>query len=190
MPKNDQQDSYEKLLSANHSRMIDLVKFAEAKNAALLTFCSVWMGSIIAMLRSSDEPPIEYRAAFLVVLPILAVAAVISITSFLPKLLRHVHRIEEGSTNLLYFGDIARLGTEKYGEAARKRYLPSDNQSATEEYLSDLALQIAVQACIADRKFKIFNAAGRLVLASFVCMAVPPVVWALQAVWNTTQSWG
>lgn len=42
MARNDQQDSYEKLLSASHGRMLDLVKFAETKNAALLTFCSGW----------------------------------------------------------------------------------------------------------------------------------------------------
>ncbi|ASY56645.1 hypothetical protein SS05631_c17120 [Sinorhizobium sp. CCBAU 05631] len=31
--------------------MIDSVKFAERKNAALLTFCSVWIGAIINALK-------------------------------------------------------------------------------------------------------------------------------------------
>lgn len=188
MARDDQQESYEKLLSASHGRMLDLVKFAETKNAALLTFCSVWMGSIIAILRSQEEPPMGYRAAFLVVLPLLAVAAVISLTSFLPKFLHHFHRVIDGATNLLYFGDIAELAPEEFGRAARKRYFPEDGQSATEDYLDDLALQVAVQARIANRKFKTFNAAGRLVLASFVCMVVPPVVWALQTIWITAKS--
>ncbi|WP_129468838.1 MULTISPECIES: Pycsar system effector family protein [Mesorhizobium] len=188
MAKNDQQDSYEKLLSASHGRMLDLVKFAETKNAALLTFCSVWMGSIITMLRSPDEPPMGYRAAFLVVLPLLAVAAVILLTSFLPQFLHHFHRAADGSTNLLYFGDIAKLEAGEFGEAASKRYFPEEGQSATDDYLDDLALQVAVQARIANRKFKTFNAAGRLVLASFVCMATPPVVWVFQTIWKTAQS--
>ncbi|RVB72042.1 MULTISPECIES: Pycsar system effector family protein [unclassified Mesorhizobium] len=187
MARNDQQDSYEKLLSASHGLMLDLVKFAETKNAALLTFCSVWMGSIITILRSLDEPPMGYRAAFLVVLPLLAVAAVISLTSFLPKFLHHFHRTVDGSANLLYFGDIAKLRSEEFGEAARRRYFPEDGQSATDDYLDDLALQVAVQALIANRKFKTFNAAGRLVLASFICMAAPPVVWALQTIWTTAK---
>ncbi|MFB9984540.1 Pycsar system effector family protein [Mesorhizobium kowhaii] len=188
MARDDQQDSYDKLLSASHGRMLDLVKFAETKNAALLTFCSVWMGSIIAILRSPDEPPMGYRAAFLVVLPLLAVAALISLTSFLPKFLHHFHQNVGGATNLLYFGDIAELAPEEFGGAARKRYFPKEDQSATDDYLDDLALQVAVQARIANRKFRTFNAAGRLVLASFVCLAVPPIVWALQTIWRTAQT--
>lgn len=53
------------------ARMMDLVTFAEAKNAALLTFCSVWMGTIVGILRCADEPPMSYRTAFLVALPLL-----------------------------------------------------------------------------------------------------------------------
>lgn len=184
MAKNDQQDSFEKHLSANHSRMTDLVKFAETKNAALLTFCSVWMGSIIVMLRSADELPMGYRTAFLVVLPFLAIAAVITLISFLPRLLHHYHRPAEASNNLLYFSDVAKISTDRFGEALRERYFPSEGQSATEAYLDDLALQAAIQAKIAQRKFTFFNNAGRLVLASFICMAIPPVVWTFKLVWT------
>jgi hypothetical protein len=190
MAKNAKQESYERLLSASLGRMIDMVKFGEAKNAALLTFCSVWMGSIIAILRSPDEPPMGYRAAFLIALPLLAVAAVISLVTFLPKLLHHFHRVDEGSANLLYFAEIAKTGTEGSGKAARDRYFPSDDQWLTEQYLEDLAVQVAAQASIADRKFKAFDAAGRVVLASFVCMAVPPIYWALQTSWKAAQNWG
>lgn len=189
MAKNDQQESYEKALAANHGRMMDLVKFAEAKNAALLTFCSVWMGSIIGILRSTDEPPMGFRTAFMVALPLLAVAAVVTLTSFLPRLLHHLHPERKETSNLLYFGDIASLGIEDFGPAARQRYYPAEGQSVTEEYLDDLAVQAAVQARIANRKFNTFNAAGRLVLASFICMAVPPVVWAVEVVWEAGRNW-
>lgn len=42
MVKNDQQEAFEKILTSNLMRAIDFVKFAEAKNAALLTFNSAW----------------------------------------------------------------------------------------------------------------------------------------------------
>ncbi|WP_434722770.1 Pycsar system effector family protein [Mesorhizobium sp. RIZ17] len=189
MAKNDQQESYEKALAANHGRMMDLVKFAEAKNAALLTFCSVWMGTIIGILRSTDEPPMGYRTAFLVALPLLAVAAVVTLTSFIPRLLHHLRPERKDHSNLLYFGHIATLEIDDFGPAAKQRYYPAESQSFTDEYLQDLAVQVAVQARIANRKFKTFNAAGRLVLASFVCMAAPPVVWAVQVVWEAGQNW-
>jgi hypothetical protein len=189
MAKDDQQESYERTLSAIHGRMMELVKFAEAKNAALLTFCSVWMGAIIGILRSPEEPPMGFRAAFMVALPLLAVAAVVTLTSFLPRLLNHLQPERAEANNLLYFGDIATLKIDHFDPAARERYYPGDGQSATDEYLSDLAVQVAVQARIANRKFKTFNAAGRLVLASFVCLAAPPVVWAIKVVWQAGQNW-
>ncbi|MBZ9897637.1 DUF5706 domain-containing protein [Mesorhizobium sp. BR1-1-6] len=189
MAKDDQQESYEKALAANHGRMMDLVKFAEAKNAALLTFCSVWMGFIIGILRSTDEPPIGFRAAFLVSLPLLAVAAVVTLASFLPRLLHHLRPERKETSNLLYFGDIASLEIDDFGPAAKQRYYPVEGQSFTAEYLDDLAVQVAVQARIANRKFKTFNAAGRMVLASFVCMAAPPIVWAVQIVWEAGENW-
>jgi hypothetical protein len=40
MPRDDQEEAFDKLLSAHLARTQDFVKFAEAKNAALLTFSS------------------------------------------------------------------------------------------------------------------------------------------------------
>ena len=188
MAKNDQQESYERLLTASNGRMMELVRFAETKNAALLTFCSIWMGTTIATLRSQEELPMGYRAAFMIILPLLAVAALISLTSFLPKFIQ-VHRPTKTMPNLLFFGDIANIGAGKFVEAAKERYFPPDGQTTTDEYLADLALQVAVQASIANRKFKTFNMAGRLVLSAFICMAAPPVIWALQTAWNAVQIW-
>ncbi|MDW9928083.1 hypothetical protein [Sinorhizobium meliloti] len=56
MAKNEHQESYEKLLSANRARMIDSVKFAGTKNAALLTSCSVRIGVIIDLLTAARFP--------------------------------------------------------------------------------------------------------------------------------------
>lgn len=173
MAKNDQQDSYEKLLSANHARMIDFVKFAEAKNAALLTFASVWIGTIITLLRSNSDPlPMGYNTAFLAVLPLLVIAAIISVKSFLPRFLHHFHQTAD-TRNFLYFEHIASIKTDMLDETMRARYLPSDDNAFTDEYISDLSLQIAIQARIADRKFRAFNRAGWLVLIAFGIMILP-----------------
>jgi hypothetical protein len=176
MAKNDQQDNYEKLLSANHTRMIDFVKFAETKNAALLTFCSVWIGSIITLLRANNNPlPMGYDKAFLATLPLLVIAALISLKSFLPKFLHNFHQ-SKGEMNLLYFRDIADCKVDNYGKAASERYLPQPDWSYTEAYLEDLTAQIAIQARIADQKFKAFHRAGWIVLVAFGMMALPIAV--------------
>jgi len=179
MPKNDQQDAYEKLMSANHSRMIDFTKFAEAKNAALLTFCSVWLGAIITLLRSPDELPIGFTHAFRIALPLLFLAALISLKSLMPELLDKLHKREDEYKNLLYFGDIHRAGTKAYPEMAADLYMPTGNDAATSTYLHDLAVQTAIHAKIAHRKFRMFNRAGSLVLLAFAIMMGPPVVFCI-----------
>ncbi|WP_155927426.1 hypothetical protein [Mesorhizobium sp. L2C085B000] len=141
-----------------------------------------------------------YRAAFLVVLPLLAVAAVISLTPFMPKFLHHFHRAADGSTNLLYFGDIAKLGAGEFGEAAMKRYFPVESQSVTDDYLDDLALQVAVQARIANRNLRrstpladsswLHSSAWqrRQLSGLFKPYGKPPKAWLMQSV-NTGHWW-
>ncbi len=107
-----------------------------------------------------------------------------SLTSFFPKLLHHYHRPEDDSANMLYFGDIAKIGVKDFKTSIKERYLPSENETFSDAYLGDLAVQTAVQASIAARKFRTFNAAGRLVLASFICMAMPPIIWVIQMGWR------
>jgi hypothetical protein len=177
MARNDQQEAYEKLMSSNHGRMIDFVKFAETKNAALLTFSSVWIGAIINLLRSNDELPFGYQYAFEVALPLLFIAAVLCLMSFLPKFLDHVYRRDDGVVNLLYFGDIVRGGVKDYPAMAQKEYMPQAEESATETYLRDLGVQTAIQASIANRKFTTFSWAVMVVLLAFGCMLVPPFVF-------------
>ena len=177
MPKNDQQDAYEKLMSANHARMIEFSKFAEAKNAALLTFCSVWMGGIITLLRSPEEPPLALGHAFRLALPLLFIAAIISLKSLMPKFLDQIHKRADDYKNLLYFGDIDRAGTEAYPDMAADRYTPTGSDSATAIYLHDLSIQTAIHAKIAHRKFNSFNWAGSIVLIAFGIMAIPPVLF-------------
>lgn len=191
MAKDDQQDSYEKILSAHHGRMIDLVKFAETKNAALLTFTSVWIGSIIGFMRAQTALPMGYDRAFMLVLPLLCIAALLSLKSFLPRLLHHHHKDEEAAKNLLYFGDIAKMEPRHYGHRLRECYYPPDNRSFTERYLDDLTIQISVQAQIADRKFRAFNRAAWLVLAAFGVLTLPilKTLVSLGARYGMTRGW-
>lgn len=155
--------------------MIDFVKFAETKNAALLTFSSVWMGAIINLLRSPSELPFGYQYAFIAALPLLAIAAVICLKSLLPRLLDRAHKRESDYKNFLYFGDIAKGGIKQYPDKAANIYMPEADQSATPTYLHDLGIQTAIHASIAHRKFRMFHWAGSLVLLAFACIAVPPV---------------
>lgn len=54
--------------------MFDLVRFAETKNAALLTFASAWILAMLNLL-SSDRTLAGFASAFLAALPLFALAA-------------------------------------------------------------------------------------------------------------------
>lgn len=166
------------------------MKFAEAKNAALLTFCSVWIGSIVAMLRTGQNLPLGFDTALTVVLPMLFVAAAIALGSFLPRRLRHFFKpSDRDDRNLLYFGDVAGLKTEAFAERLRERYHPPDGAAYSERYLDDLAVQIWVHSRIADAKFKAFNAAAIIALAAVVVVAAPPSFWVAKGVARWAQVW-
>jgi hypothetical protein len=68
--KSGQEESYEKILAADLQRVIDFLKFAEAKNGALLTFASAWILAIIGLLSGDRALPVGVSTAFSVVLPL------------------------------------------------------------------------------------------------------------------------
>lgn len=87
MAKDDQQEGFERALTSTLARVIDFLKFAEAKNAALLAFSSAWIiGSINALTKVPALPP-SWQTAFTVALPLFAVSALVAMASFLPRTL-------------------------------------------------------------------------------------------------------
>ncbi len=175
MAKNEQQEAFEKLLSATLTRTIDFVKFAEAKNAALLTFSSAW---ILAGITLASNPQLqEWKTVFVAGTMTFVIAAATSICSFLPKTnLAKLHADPEQSKSLLYFGDIASFGSAGvYKERVNTRYMPPENMSATQAYLDDLAVQIHVNSKRATEKFNFFNIGARVSLAGISIITTP--IW-------------
>lgn len=181
MAKNDQEEAYEKALSAALGRTIDMLKFAEAKNAALLTFTSAWIVGSVNLLTTKFPLALGYDRAFTAALPFFGASALIALYSFVPKLrLQDFFRRKQPNPapNLLYFGDMATIGASGADGAFRSAYEPSEGRSATDRYLADLAVQLAVNGQIADRKFGLFTKAAWLDVAALVCLTLP-ALWAM-----------
>jgi Family of unknown function (DUF5706) len=184
MPKDDQQEAYEKLLSSTLSRTIDFVKFAETKNAALLTFSSAWILASVTLLfgasRLTSEP---WQIAFGIALPCFIVSGLISMFSFIPRLsLSAFHKDPERLKSLLYFGDAAEYAPQDFVKSTRERYYPMANQSATDCYLYDLAVQINVNSIIAVRKFRLFWYGASFTTFALIILSIP----AISAIWRAT----
>ncbi|KRP85786.1 hypothetical protein AOQ72_03815 [Bradyrhizobium yuanmingense] len=167
--KDDQEDAFERILSTQLGRNIDFVKFAETKNAALLTFSSAWIIGSINLLTGQGTLPLGYNVAFCVALPLFATGGLVCILSFVPQVMARFHQPDGDAKSLLYWGHIAEIPVARYHERVTERYKPSENHSVTERYLDDLCVQISVNARIATRKFSMFNiAAGFVFAATFV----------------------
>ncbi|MBC7497041.1 MAG: hypothetical protein H7243_07760 [Sphingomonadaceae bacterium] len=102
-------DAYVKVLSRSLDRILDLQKYAEAKNASLLAFSSVWIAGLVNVLASDHKVPLGFRTAGMFALGLFIIAAMTAISSLLP---RFIHAPDEdsdsGGPNMLFFGDIAR----------------------------------------------------------------------------------
>lgn len=55
--------TYEKVLTANLQRAIDFVKFAEAKNAALLALSSAWVVATLNLGTNGRQIPANLNAS-------------------------------------------------------------------------------------------------------------------------------
>ncbi|WP_050420723.1 hypothetical protein [Bradyrhizobium tropiciagri] len=83
-------------------RTIDFVKFAETKNAALLTFSSLWIIGTIDLLTRQASLPLGYNVAFCAALPLFAVGGLVCILSFVPQVLAQFFETDDDSVSLLY----------------------------------------------------------------------------------------
>lgn len=176
MAKNDQEDAYEKLLSATLARTIDFVKFAEAKNAALLTFSSAWIIASVNILFNATAPAEwKYVAGFVIV--VFGVSALTALSSFIPKLLpEKYYRDPEQKKSLLYFGHISDFSSQAYKIRAQERYFPPEEHTVTQNYIDDLAVQIHVNSCIATAKFNRFKHGAYIALIGIALLLMPPVM--------------
>lgn len=179
MAKNDPQEAYERALTANLTRTIDWLKFAEAKNGALLAFVSAWTVAIANLIAKDGGPP----AAFVGVLPVAAylfiVAGLVLLVSIVPRISLSSFFRSSGASNrpvnYLFYGDIADKGIVEFPDKIKAKYLPSDGEAATDGYLTDLATQLHVNSTIARFKFRMFRVAGWITVAGLAVLAWPIV---------------
>lgn len=177
-------EDYDKLLTALLGRVMDMLRFAEAKNAALLAFASAWIVGIVNLLSSGKPIPPDYYYVIRVALPLFIVAASVAIASLLPKLQTSSFTGEPKgkSPNLLFFGDIAGMAVDEFKVAVRTAYHSSDGDNPTAGYLSDLEAQIAINSKITRRKNRMFNAGGVTALFAIAIFALPTLGAMLNAI--------
>ena len=169
MTTKEQREALEKVLPGTLSRTVDFLKFAETKNAALLTFASAWLLALANVLASDRVLPPAVRVSVAVSLLFFALAALVALYSFLPKVKLNVfHRDPDREKNLLYFGDVAKFEATAYIQRFRQRYAADTEQAISDHYLDDLTIQVSANSQITARKFAIFNWAAGFVMVALL----------------------
>jgi hypothetical protein len=179
----DRDKAYDAILIATLARVLDMLKFAEAKNAALLAFSSAWIIGLVNLLAPDKSLPPGYRSVCQVALPLFIIAAMLAIISLLPKvkLWKFLGEARGQTQNLLFFGDIAECTVEGFRSDVRRAYYPPDEGSVSPTYLNDLEVQIAVNSRIASRKYRFFNWGAAAALTAIAAFVIPTLAAAHRA---------
>jgi hypothetical protein len=165
------------ILKDIYKDVTEWLKFAETKNAALLTFNGVLLFGIVRLLQSNVSYFTTYTKVFTVCIIILTVNICINLMSFIPALTQSKKQKVKSNLlpqnindlNLLFYKNLKDFNEVNFLEAIIKKYnLPVTDQ--TDEYLKDLSLQIVTLASIATKKYMFFSISAYI--TSFVILLV------------------
>src|SRR5688500_7001731 len=181
-PKRD----VERQLSELLTRVVDWLKFAEAKNTASVGLSSTGLGVIVTFLVAG--PDIQPLAGVGLGIGALALmlSLLLTVASFLPSTNLEKHLVGErerptARDNLLYYGHLARYEPRALVEAIAEMYFDQEGETYAPNKLDiDLAAQIVTNARITVRKLALYRyslllfgfgvlvASAAMALASFV----------------------
>jgi hypothetical protein len=157
------QRDVQRQLSELLSRVIDWLKFAEAKNTGSVGLASTGLGVIVTFLVAGPPIPTVAGVGLAVGAVALMLSLMLTVASFLPSTDLEKHLVGErqrptARDNLLYYGHLARYEPKALVEAIAEMYFEQEGQTYTPSKLDvDLAAQIVTNARITVRKLAIFR---------------------------------
>lgn len=167
-------------------RVIDWLKFAEAKNTAAVGLSSTALGVIVTFLVAGPPVPDPAGIGLSVGAVLLMVSLLLAVASFLPSTNLEKHLLgarqePADADNLLFYGHIARYEPRALVRAIATHYYGLTGESAEpSRYAVDLAGQIVTNARITVRKLQFFTYSLQLfaagVLIASAAMAITAVL--------------
>ena len=150
-------------LSELLSRVIDWLKFAEAKNTGAVGLTSTGLGVIVTFLVAGPPIPTVAGVGLAIGAVALMLSLLLTVASFLPStnLEKHLVGDRERPTtrdNLLFYGHLARYEPRALVEAIAEMYFDQAGETYVPSKLDiDLAAQIVTNARITVRKLSLFR---------------------------------
>ena len=152
----------------------DWLRFAEAKNGALIAFCSACVFGLLKFPSDWITVTPGFKAGLAVAVVFLFIAIIVCMWSFSPQ----TNRLEimfwqanedcNETDNLIFFGDICKYSADELFDSLCERYcMPTEYSPQQRQYILDLTNQVVVNSKITMRKFRLFQKALGYVLWSF-----------------------
>lgn len=169
------------------SNVNEWLKFAEAKNTALLIFSNAMILGILSVLIPQwDQAGVWLKIYFIQAIVFLVLSTVIVLLSFIPqvKIPLHLHVDEKSEKdNVLFFGSIQKYSAKEYIELLKTKMDITDDNNV-KGFELDLAGQIIANSKICMNKFGVFSVGVWFVMTSIVTPALVLVVFALFKVYR------
>jgi hypothetical protein len=159
----DPQRDVERQLSELLTRVIDWLKFAEAKNTGSVGLASTGLGVIVTFLVAGPPIPTLAGVGLAVGAFALMLSLMLTVASFLPSTNLEKHLVGDrqrptARDNLLYYGHLARYEPRALVEAIAEMYFEQQGEAYVPSKLAiDLAAQIVTNARITVRKLALFT---------------------------------
>lgn len=153
----------------------DWLKFAEAKNAILLSACGLALWSLIRLVSNNNLSQF-LSVYFSVLLVFLLASMTISLLSFWPNLKtpqKLIHNKNSKNGNLLYFGYLALISKDQLLSALSKATNAKEN--STIEIHTMYAEQIITNSKITLAKYKLFGYAVKTTICGLIISLLPAV---------------
>jgi hypothetical protein len=153
----------ERQLSELLTRVIDWLKFAEAKNTSSVGLSSTGLGVIVTFLVAGPDLPPLAAVGLGVGALALMLSLMLTVASFLPstnleKLLVGEHERPTQRDNLLYYGHLARYEPRALVEAIAEMYFDQDGETYAPTKLAiDLSAQVVTNSRITMRKLALYR---------------------------------
>jgi hypothetical protein len=157
--KRDDEDRLGDLLN----RVVDWLKFAEAKNTAAVGLSSTALGVIVTFLIAGPSVSALAGAGLAAGAVALMVSLMLAVASFLPSTNLEKHLLGEREApgpgdNLLFYGHLARYEPRGLARAIAEHYFePGEREYVPSKLAIDLAGQVITNARITVRKLAFFK---------------------------------
>ena len=147
----------------------DWLKFAEAKNAVLLTFSGAGITAIVTYISTSTNTPNSLRIGLIVSVVFLCISSLVCSLSFLPKTdieyfiwakskpsRKSISQIKD-TDNFYFFNSLKKYEPSDLLESMNRVYFQDQIQTPYKREDLDIANQIILNSEIASTKFTFFR---------------------------------